>query len=72
MDGLMASNGVILAIAIMATIGPRVENVILSLTVVAIPRRARVIRSAVPQIRELQYVEAAQAIGVGAPRLRRV
>jgi peptide/nickel transport system permease protein len=69
MDGLMAFPGVILAIAIMAAIGPRVENVIFSLTVVYTPRLARVIRSAVLQIRELQYVEAAQAIGVGAPRL---
>jgi peptide/nickel transport system permease protein len=69
MDGLMAFPGVILAIAIMAAVGPRVENVILSLTVVYTPRLARVIRSAVLQIRELQYVEAAQAIGVGATRL---
>jgi peptide/nickel transport system permease protein len=69
MDGLMAFPGVILAIAIMAAIGPRVENVILSLTVVYTPRLARVIRSAVLQLRGLQYVEAAQAIGVGAPRL---
>jgi peptide/nickel transport system permease protein len=69
MDGLMAFPGVILAIAIMAAIGPRVENVIFSLTVVYMPRLARVIRSAVLQLREQQYVEAAQAIGVGAPRL---
>lgn len=69
MDGLMAFPGVILAIAIMAAIGPRVENVIASLAVVSTPRLARVIRSAVLQIRELQYIEAAQAIGVGAPRL---
>jgi peptide/nickel transport system permease protein len=69
MDGLMAFPGVILAIAIMAAVGPRVENVILSLAVVSTPRLARVIRSAVLQIRELQYIEAAQAIGVGATRL---
>src|ERR671936_1640301 len=69
MDGLMAFPGVILAIAIMAAVGPRVENVIFSLTVVYTPRLARVIRSAVLQIREYQYVEAAHAIGVGATRL---
>ena len=69
MDGLMAFPGVILAIAIMAAIGPRVENVIFSLTVVATPRLARVVRSAVLQVRELSYIEAAQAIGVSAPRL---
>jgi peptide/nickel transport system permease protein len=69
MDGLMAFPGVILAIAIMAAIGPRVENVIFSLTVVYTPRLARVIRSVVLQLREQQYVEAAQAIGAGVPRL---
>lgn len=69
MDGLMAFPGVILAIAIMAAVGPRVENVILSLTIVSTPRLVRVIRSVVLQIRELQYVEAARAIGVGATRL---
>ena len=69
MDGLMAFPGVILAIAIMAAIGPRVENVIVSLTVVYTPRLARVMRSAVLQLRDLQYIEAAQAVGVGAPRL---
>ena len=69
MDGLMAFPGVILAIAIMAAIGPRVENVIFSLTVVATPRLARVVRSAVLQVRELSYIEAAQAIGVSATRL---
>jgi peptide/nickel transport system permease protein len=69
MDGLMAFPGVILAIAIMAAIGPRVENVIFSLTVVYTPRLARVMRSSVLQLRELQYIEAAKAMGVGAPRL---
>lgn len=69
MDGLMAFPGVILAIAIMAAIGPRVENVIFSLSVVSTPRLARVMRSAVLQLRQLQYIEAAQAVGVGAPRL---
>lgn len=69
MDGLMAFPGVILAIAIMAAVGARVENVIFSLTVVYTPRLARVVRSVVMQLRELQYVEAARAIGAGTPRL---
>jgi peptide/nickel transport system permease protein len=69
MDGLMAFPGVILAIAIMAAVGPRVENVIFSLTVVYTPRLARVIRSTVLTLRELQYVEAARSIGVPLPRI---
>src|SRR5438067_10786890 len=69
MDSMMAFPGVILAIAIMAAIGPRVENVIVALTVVYTPRLARVVRSVVLSVRELQYVEAAQAIGVGTERI---
>jgi peptide/nickel transport system permease protein len=69
MDGLMAFPGVILALGIMAARGPSVGNVIFALTVVDTPRLARVVRSVVLTVRELQYVEAAKAIGVGTPRI---
>lgn len=69
MDGLMAFPGLILALAIMAARGPSVGNVIFALTVVDTPRLARVVRSVVLTVRELQYVEAARAIGVGTPRM---
>ena len=69
MDSMMAFPGVILAIAIMAAIGPRVENVLIALTVVYTPRLARVVRSVVLSVRELQYVEAARAIGTGTRRI---
>src|SRR5690606_2371916 len=38
MDGLMALPGVVLAIAIMAAVGPKVSNIILALTLVYLPR----------------------------------
>jgi peptide/nickel transport system permease protein len=69
MDSMMAFPGVILAIAIMAAIGPRVENVIVALTVVYTPRLARVVRSVVLSVRELQYVDAARAIGTRTARI---
>jgi len=69
MDGLMAFPGVILALAIMAARGPSVGNVIFALIVVDTPRLARVVRSVVLTVRELQYVEAARAVGVGTPRI---
>jgi peptide/nickel transport system permease protein len=69
MDGLMAFPGVILALAIMAAIGPRVENVLVALTVVYTPRLARVVRSVVLSVRRTQYVDAALAIGVDTPRI---
>ena len=69
MDSMMAFPGVILALAIMAARGPSVENVIFSLSVVYTPRLARVVRSLVLTIRELQYVEAANALGVSNGRI---
>lgn len=69
MDGFMAFPSVILAVAIMAAIGPRVENVIVALTVVYTPRLARVVRSVVLTVRELQYIEAARTIGARTGRI---
>ncbi len=63
MDAMMAFPGILLAIAIMAILGPSVTNVIASLSVVSFPRFARVVRSAVLVLREEIYVEAARAVG---------
>lgn len=63
MDILMAFPGFILAIGIMAILGPRLSNVIIALSIVYTPLIARVIRGTTLQLRELQYVEAARAIG---------
>jgi peptide/nickel transport system permease protein len=64
MDGLMAFPAIILAIALMASLGPSVLNVILAIGVVYSPRVARVVRGSVLVIRETSYVEAARALGV--------
>ena len=63
MDGLMALPGVLLAIAIMAAIGPKISNIVIALSLVYLPRCARVTRSAVLVVREHVYVEAANALG---------
>jgi peptide/nickel transport system permease protein len=62
-DGLMAFPAVILAIAFMAARGPGVWNVILALSIVYTPRTALLIRSTVLSVRELDYVQAARALG---------
>lgn len=64
MDGFMAFPGIILAIALMASLGPSVVNVILALGIVYVPRVARIVRGSVLVIRETPYVEAALALGV--------
>jgi peptide/nickel transport system permease protein len=65
MDGLMAFPAILLAIALMAARGPGVWNVIISLSVVYLPRTAMLIRSTALSVRELDYVLAAQALGRG-------
>jgi peptide/nickel transport system permease protein len=63
MDGLMAFPAIILAIALMASLGPSVMNVIVAIGIVYAPRVARIVRGSVLVIRETTYVEAARALG---------
>ncbi len=63
MDGLMAFPAIVLAIALMAALGPSVVNVIVAIAIVYSPRVARVVRGSVLVIRETAYVEAARALG---------
>jgi peptide/nickel transport system permease protein len=63
MDSMYAFPSLILAIAIALVLGRGVINMALSITVVYIPSYFRVIRSQVLSIKELPYVEAANAAG---------
>ncbi|MDP9369332.1 MAG: ABC transporter permease [Chloroflexota bacterium] len=64
MDGLEAFPSILLAIAIMATLGPATENVIAALSVVYTPNIARLVRSTTLMNRRQPYVESARAIGM--------
>ncbi|MBI2218824.1 MAG: ABC transporter permease [Candidatus Rokubacteria bacterium] len=54
----------VLALVMSAALGPAVHNVIIAISVPIIPRAARVIRSSVLSIREMQYIESARALGI--------
>jgi len=69
MDGVMAFPDILLAIALMASLGPSARNVILALSFVYTPRVARVVRSAVLVIASQEYVEAARAVGASGVRI---
>jgi peptide/nickel transport system permease protein len=69
LDGLMAFPAIVLAIALMASLGPRVSNIIIALTIVYMPRTARIIYGAVLVARETPYVEAARAAGARDARI---
>lgn len=63
MDSIYAFPGLVLAIAIAAMLGRGVTNMALSIAVVYVPSYFRVIRSQVLSIKEMPYVEAANAAG---------
>jgi len=62
-DAVYAFPGLVIAIAIAAMLSPGVINMALSIAVVYIPSYFRIVRSQVLSIKELAYVEAAQAAG---------
>jgi peptide/nickel transport system permease protein len=69
MDVLLAFPGLLLAIAVVAVLGPSLANVVLALTLIGWVGYARVVRGQVLQAREFEYVAAARAIGAGTPRI---
>ena len=68
MDVLLAFPGMLLAIALVAMLGPSLTHVVLALTVIGWVSYARLVRGQVLAARELDYVQAARA--AGAPPLR--
>jgi len=66
-DAMMAFPDILLAIALVAALGPSAANVVVALGIVYAPRLARVVRASTLVIRELPYVEAARALGVPTP-----
>jgi peptide/nickel transport system permease protein len=69
MDALMAFPPVLLALGIMAALGAALMNTIIALSIVYTPLIARVTRSTVLVIRDIDYVTAARAVGVGSGRI---
>jgi len=68
-DAFMALPAVVLAIALMAVREPSEGSVVMALSVVYVPRVARVVRSKALVVREMPFVEAAGALGAGARRI---
>ena len=69
LDVMLAFPGVLLAIVIVSSLGPGITNAMIALGVSAIPFYARVVRGSTLAARELVYVRAARAIGMGEFRI---
>jgi peptide/nickel transport system permease protein len=68
-DILLAFPGLLLAIALVAVLGPSLTNVILALSVIGWVGYARLVRGQVLRARELDFVEAAKALGASTARI---
>ncbi len=67
-DVMFAFPGILLAIAIVAIIGPGITNIMIGVAVFTVPSFARIIRGAVLEVRGELYVEVAQSIGCSSAR----
>ncbi len=62
-DVMLAFPEILLTIAIVAILGPALQNTVLAVGFAAVPVYARTVRSAVLQVRKLEYIQAATALG---------
>jgi peptide/nickel transport system permease protein len=69
MDLMLAFPSIILAIAITTILGPSITNLMIAVGIVYIPQYARLCRSSVLTVKEVEYVEAARALGALVPRI---
>lgn len=68
-DVLMAFPGILLAIALVAVLGPSLVNVVLALSVIGWVGYARLVRGQALRARELEFVQAARASGASSARI---
>jgi peptide/nickel transport system permease protein len=69
MDVLFAFPAVLLALGIVAALGPDPKNVIIAIAVVYTPIFARVVRAPVLALKEREFVDAARGLGARASRI---
>ena len=68
-DALLAFPGLILAIAVVAALGPGLRNAMIAIGIVAIPVYARLVRAVVLQLKQLDFVMATRSLGATPLRL---
>lgn len=69
MDGLLAFPLLVLALGIIAVLGPSLLNATIAIAVVNVPGFARLVRGQVLVVRELDFVQAARSLGAGHLRI---
>lgn len=69
LDVVLAFPGILLAIALVAVLGPALRHVILALVAIGWVSYARLVRGQILQLKEQEFVLAARSSGVSLPRL---
>ncbi len=68
-DVMLAFPSILLAIAIVAIIGPGIDKVMVAVSIVLVPQFARLVRASTLSVREMTHVEAARALGATDARI---
>jgi len=68
-DVMLAFPGLLLALGIVALLGPGLNNAMIAIGLAGVPRYARLVRASVLAVRETSFVEAAIAIGCKSSRV---
>jgi peptide/nickel transport system permease protein len=69
MDIMQSLPLLVMALVMAAALGPSLENTIIAIAIPLVPSVARVVRSNTLSLRELPFVEAARAVGMGEARI---
>ena len=69
MDALLSFPSVLLALGIMAALGPGITTIIIAIAIADMPMFARITRSQVLSVRERDFVIATRALGAGPLRI---
>nr|WP_325196253.1 ABC transporter permease [uncultured Oscillibacter sp.] len=68
-DVFLALPMTLMAVTVVAALGGSIPNLILALTISMVPPFVRIVRSAVLQVKDSDYIEAARAYGAGSMRI---
>lgn len=68
-DIMLAFPSILLAIAVVAVLGPSLQNALIAIAIINVPNFGRLIRSKVLSVKEEEYIVAAKAIGMRDMRI---
>jgi peptide/nickel transport system permease protein len=68
-DLMLAFPGILLAMSLIAILGPSLFNLMIAVGIASIPEYTRVVRGTVLSAREMEYVTAARVSGAGGPKI---